>query len=256
MSYRHKKQFGQHFLRDQRVIEKTIAQLKEDYPAGNLLEVGPGEGVLTRHLYDLDEYQLHISEIDRDLLPALEAEFSLPESCWLRGDFLKADLGSLPAPLAVIGNFPYNISTQIVFKVLAHRERVPYVLGMFQKEVGERLAAGPGSKTYGITSVLASAYYDICCHFTIAPGAFHPPPAVDSVILSMKRKPVESFPVNSFERLQRVVKTAFSQRRKTLRNSLKSLTFSSEWPVPEWQGLRPEQLPVSAFDQIASCLPD
>jgi 16S rRNA (adenine1518-N6/adenine1519-N6)-dimethyltransferase len=256
MPYRHKKQFGQHFLRDKTVIEKTVLRLKNDYPKGSVLEVGPGEGVLTQEIYGLSEYELFISEIDRDLLPALEAKFPLPESNWLRGDFLKARLDVLPNPLAIVGNFPYNISTQIVFKVLENKEQIPYVLGMFQKEVGERLAAGPGSKTYGITSVLAGAYYDIQCHFTIPPGAFIPPPAVDSVILSMRRKSVDAFPVNSFSRLQKVVKTAFSQRRKTLRNSLKSLNFSTSWPDETWYSLRPEQLPVSAFDQITSCLAD
>lgn len=250
--YQHKKQFGQHFLKDAEVISQTIQLLKERYPTGKVLEVGPGMGVLTEQLVKEKNYTLFINEIDRDLLPVLIQTFhQIPQSQWLPGDFLQISLAALGDHYALIGNFPYNISTQIVFRMLEERMHIPVAVGMFQKEVGERLAAPPGSKTYGITSVLTQAYYQVKLHIHIPPSSFQPPPKVDSVVLSMERLPEETWPICGFEPLRKVVKAAFGQRRKTLRNALKGITFQGMAPDDPIWDLRAERLSVQDFTRLA-----
>jgi 16S rRNA (adenine1518-N6/adenine1519-N6)-dimethyltransferase len=160
-------------------------------------------------------------------------------------------LAALGDHYALIGNFPYNISTQIVFRMLEERMHIPVAVGMFQKEVGERLAAPPGSKTYGITSVLTQAYYQVKLHIHIPPSSFQPPPKVDSVVLSMERLPEEAWPICGFEPLRKVVKAAFGQRRKTLRNALKSITFHGMAPDDPIWDLRAERLSVQDFTRLA-----
>lgn len=253
--YKHKKQFGQHFLKDRQVVTDTVALLKSLYPEGPVLEIGPGMGVLTEKLLENRSWDLYINEIDRDLLPELKIKFPfVPEDRWKPGDFLEIPLDALGPVFALTGNFPYNISTQIVFRLLDERARIPVMVGMFQREVGERFAAGPGSKVYGITSVLARAYYTVRVHIRIPPGAFNPPPKVHSVVISMVRKPDCEFPDCSYGALKRVVKSAFSQRRKTLRNALKSLQFSGiPADDPVWNK-RAEQLDVSEFVRLVKAL--
>jgi 16S rRNA (adenine1518-N6/adenine1519-N6)-dimethyltransferase len=253
MPYKHKKHFGQHFLNDQNIIEKTMAIILEHFPEGNVLEIGPGDGVLTKELLNIASYNLFISEIDQDLIELIQNRFNIEERKWLKGDFLKASLSIIPDEFIIVGNFPYNISSQIIFRLLDEKSRIPALIGMFQKEVAERLAATPGSKTYGITSVLAQSYYQVKLHFTVPPNSFNPPPKVNSAILSMKRLTVEKQSNCNYKTLKLVVKTAFNQRRKTLKNSLKSLNFNDN--IPEyWWSLRPEQMQVQDFSVLAKSL--
>lgn len=250
-----KKHLGQHFLKDLPTAERIAATLNlEGYD--HVLEIGPGTGVLTRFLLRRPIH-LYGAEIDSESADFLEGPFreelklaqDLPGTFELfRGDFLKMDLSSLfpEQPFAITGNFPYNISSQIVFKVIEHRERIPEFSGMFQKEVAERICADPGSKAYGILSVLAQAYYQAEYLFTVPPDVFSPPPKVDSGVIRLTRLPAENIHW-AYADLKRVVKTAFNQRRKTLRNSLKSLGLSDNLKEDTIFDRRPEQLTVSDF---------
>ena len=241
---RAKKHLGQHFLKDvaiaQRIVDASIQ--------GNnlpLLEIGPGTGVLTQFLIARDNflaYDVDIESIDflKKAYPEHEGKFHLV-------DFLKADLSqSFQSPYAIIGNFPYNISSQIFFKVLEQKHLVKEVVCMLQKEVAERLAAPPGSKTYGILSVFLQAYYKIEYLFTVHEHVFNPPPKVKSGVIRLTRN--ETQQLDCDEKLFfRVVKTAFNQRRKTLRNSLKVMLPENGEPLPEIFKQRPEQLGVQEF---------
>lgn len=243
---RAKKHLGQHFLTNEAIAQKIGNTLTlQGYT--NVLEIGPGMGVLTKYLV-AKEIHIIAMEIDRDSIAYLNNNYPNDNLEILEANFLKYDLGDLfqGQPFAITGNFPYNISTQIVFKTLEWRDRVPEFTGMFQKEVAKRICEKEGSKTYGIISVLTQAFYDAEYLFTVPPGVFNPPPRVDSGVLRLKRKQDYSLPCNE-KMLFKVVKTAFQQRRKTLRNSLKTFQLSNKLKEDAIFGQRPEQLSVADF---------
>ncbi|MFV0390287.1 MAG: 16S rRNA (adenine(1518)-N(6)/adenine(1519)-N(6))-dimethyltransferase RsmA [Paludibacteraceae bacterium] len=240
-----KKYLGQHFLKDEE-IARRIAETLPLRQAMPVLEVGPGMGVLTRHLLQNPLVQLKTVEIDRESVDYLREYF--PELEVVEGDFLKMELSKLYADkFCIIGNFPYNISSQIFFKVLDYKDRIPYVAGMLQKEVAERIASKPGKKAYGILSVFMQAYYHVEYLFTVSEEVFIPPPKVKSAVIRFTRNEVERLDCD--EKLFRtVVKTAFNQRRKTLRNSLKPLVpKENEMYNNPIFDKRPEQLDVPSF---------
>ncbi len=247
---RAKKHLGQHFLKDQD-IARRIAESLPLSEAMPVLEIGPGMGVLTRYLLENPLVKLDVVEIDTESVDYLHKHY--PALNVIEGDFLQMDLNKLyDQSFAVIGNFPYNISSQIFFKVLDYKEKIPYVAGMLQKEVAERLTSKPGKKAYGILSVFMQAYYSADYLFTVSEHVFDPPPKVKSAVVRFTRNDVESLGCN--EKLFRtVVKTAFNQRRKTLRNSLKSLAGKdNSLFVDELYDKRPEQLDVQAFVAITN----
>ncbi|WP_460677597.1 16S rRNA (adenine(1518)-N(6)/adenine(1519)-N(6))-dimethyltransferase RsmA [Hymenobacter coalescens] len=244
-----KKHLGQHFLADLNISRDIAESLRLPDGVRHVLEVGPGMGVLTQFLLERPaDYETTVIEIDRDSVAYLKVHFPALQDRILSADFLKQDLGKLfdNAPLAVIGNFPYNISTQIYFKVLEHRQQVRECVGMIQKEVAERIAAGPGSKVYGILSVLVQAFYDTEYLFTVPPHVFVPPPKVQSAVLRLTRNQVERLDCDEKLFFQ-VVKQAFSTRRKTLRNCLKPLGMPAEAMTDPLFDKRAEQLSVQDF---------
>ena len=243
MEVRAKKALGQHFLTDQS-IAKNIVEALEGHQA---LEVGPGMGV--QYLLPRPELALKVIEIDGESVAYLKKHFPKLGDNLIEGDFLKMDLdGIFEGEYSVIGNFPYNISSQIFFKILEHRDRIPEVVCMIQKEVAERIAEKPGTKTYGILSVFLQAWYDIEYLFTVGSGAFNPPPTTTSLLPAVIRLTRNSrTALGCDEKLFRtVVKTAFGQRRKTLRNSLKPLIRPDLLSDPVFD-LRPERLSVDDF---------
>lgn len=250
---RAKKFLGQHFLTDE-TVANDIAQTLTLKGYKNVLEIGPGTGVLTKYLVEKD-INLIAMEIDRESVPYLEKHYPNENLQILEADFLKEDMQDYfgTEQYAITGNFPYNISTQIVFKALENKEQVPEFTGMFQKEVAMRICADHGSKTYGIMSVLTQAYYDAEYLFTVPPTVFNPPPKVDSGVLRLTRK--ASLELTCSEPfLYKVVKTAFQQRRKTLRNSLKSFDISDKLKEDSIFGQRPEQLSVAQFIALTTKL--
>ncbi|MFN8273662.1 MAG: 16S rRNA (adenine(1518)-N(6)/adenine(1519)-N(6))-dimethyltransferase RsmA [Flavobacteriaceae bacterium] len=244
-----KKHLGQHFLKDENIAAK-IADTLTLNGYQKVLEIGPGMGVLTKYLLEkpLDTY---VIEIDTESVAYLEQHYPKLHGKILSKDFLKYNLNEVfkDEPLAIIGNFPYNISSQIVFKTLELRAQIPEFSGMFQKEVAERICEKKGSKTYGILSVLTQAFYDAEYLFTVGEHVFNPPPKVKSGVLRLIRK--ENYHLPCEEKLFfTVVKTAFQQRRKTLRNSLKSLNLSDNLREDTIFDLRPEQLSVEQFIEL------
>ena len=241
-----KKFLGQHFLKDLD-IARRIADTVKDYGGMPILEIGPGTGVLTQFLLSAG-HDLTVVEIDRESVAYLRAHFPALDGRILEEDFLKLPLDRIfPDRFCVIGNYPYNISSQIFFKVLDYKDRIPCCSGMIQKEVAERMASGPGNKDYGILSVLMQAWYDIEYLFTVSEQVFDPPPKVKSAVIRMTRNHVTD--LGCSERLfKQVVKTSFNQRRKTLRNSLKPL-LGKDCPLLENElfDKRPEQLSGEQF---------
>lgn len=250
---RAKKHLGQHFLTDEGIAEKISDTLGlEGYH--KVLEIGAGTGVLTKYLVKKD-IELVAMDLDKDSIAYLLENFSQKNLKIQEADFLKYDLSLLfgAEPFAIIGNFPYNISTQIVFKALELRNQIPEFTGMFQKEVAQRICASEGSKTYGILSVLTQAFYEAEYLFTVPPTVFNPPPKVESGVLRLRRK--ASFKLSCDEKmLFLVVKTAFQQRRKTLRNSLKSFQLSDKLKEDTIFDKRPEQLSVAQFIDLTQKL--
>ncbi len=246
---RAKKHLGQHFLTDERTAE-NIAESLTYSGYKNVLEIGPGMGVLTKYLLKKD-VELAVVEIDRDSVVYLNENYPALEGKIYEEDFLKYDIRSVfnGEAFAIIGNFPYNISTQIVFKTLENRDIIPEFSGMFQKEVAQRIASPHGNKTYGILSVLAQAFYDITYLFTVPPSVFNPPPKVESGVIRLTRKEDYSLPCNE-ALFFRVVKTAFQQRRKTLRNSLKIFQLPDNLREDAIFGQRPEQLSTEQFIEL------
>jgi len=249
---RPKKHLGQHFLRDLSKAERIAAALTGHGGYTHVVEVGPGTGVLTQYLLRDARFTVHCVEMDTESVAYLNIHHPELSPRLHLGDFLRFDLGPVtgqPAsnyvPLAIIGNFPYNISSQIFFKVLDERRRITEVVGMVQKEVADRIACGPGSKTYGILSVLLQAFYDVELLFNVEPGAFNPPPKVRSSVLRLRRNAVKHLDCDE-ALFFRVVKMAFNQRRKTLRNALSGLTFATT-PDERLMTLRAEQLSVAEF---------
>lgn len=247
---RAKKFLGQHFLKDHNIARKIVGSLSGNYDS--VLEIGPGTGILTQYLLEDSRYNLKVIEIDRESVQFLNEKYPSLKDKIISADFLTYDINSIfKEPYAVIGNFPYNISTQILFKVLEQHNQVPEVVGMFQKEVAERLASGKGSKKYGIISVLIQAYYDIQYLFTVNEDVFAPPPKVKSAVIRLTRNNTEKLPCDELLFIK-VVKTAFNQRRKTLRNALKSFVFQEAFRSDEIFTKRAEQLSVEDFVKITN----
>lgn len=250
MEVRAKKYLGQHFLKDENIAAQIADSLTGLVP--HVLEIGPGMGVMTKYLLDKPELDFHAIEIDRESVDYLHSHY--PSLHVIEGDFLQLDLSTLfPNPFAVIGNFPYNISSQILFRVFDNRNRIPELVGMFQKEVAERVCAAPGSKTYGILSVLLSAFYDIEYLFTVHEHVFNPPPKVKSAVIRMRRNSVANLDCDE-QLFTKVVKIGFNQRRKTLRNALKQLSLPLDGIDPSLLSLRAEQLSVADFVAITRVL--
>ncbi len=241
-----KKFLGQHFLKDMD-IARRIAETMIGYAGVTILEIGPGTGVLTRFLLAAG-HDLTVVEIDRESVAYLRAHFPELDNRILEEDFLKLRLDkTFPGRFCVIGNYPYNISSQIFFKVLDYKDLIPCCSGMIQKEVAERMASGPGNKNYGILSVLMQAWYDIEYLFTVPEHVFEPPPKVKSAVIRMTRNKVTDLGCSE-QLFKQIVKTSFNQRRKTLRNSLKPI-LGKECPLYESPifDKRPEQLSVDQF---------
>jgi 16S rRNA (adenine1518-N6/adenine1519-N6)-dimethyltransferase len=251
---RPKKFLGQHFLIDLSIAERIAGTLPLSGRTA-VLEIGPGTGVLTQFLLQNPDIDLTAVELDRESVPYLRTHFPALENHIIEGDFLKLDLSAIfKEKFFIIGNFPYNISSQIFFKLLDYRDQVPCLAGMIQKEVAERIAAPHGSKTYGILSVLLQAYYDVEYLFTVDERVFDPPPKVKSAVVRLTRNGVAKIDCNEVL-FKQVVKTAFNQRRKTLRNSLKMLLGkdnpTAAQPIFD---KRPEQLSVAEFIKLTNLL--
>ncbi|CAI8167057.1 MAG: Ribosomal RNA small subunit methyltransferase A [Polaribacter sp. SA4-10] len=262
MNVKAKKHLGQHFLKDEGIAKNIADSLTED-GYDNVLEIGPGMGVLTKYLLQ-KKPKITVIELDRESIAYLHDTFpsehiklntSKDKFEIIEGDFLKYDLSTIfnKKQVAIIGNFPYNISTQIVFKAIEYREFVPEFAGMFQKEVARRIAEKEGSKVYGILSVLTQAFFDVEYLFTVPPIVFDPPPKVDSGVIRFIRKKDYSLPVDE-KLFFRVVKTAFNQRRKMLRSSLKTFNLSDSLKEEPIFAKRPEQLSVNDFIELTKKL--
>lgn len=246
---RAKKNLGQHFLKDQNIARKIVDSLQAA-DLREVLEIGPGMGVLTQYLLQKETFRTSVVEIDTESVEYLHLHYPQLSDRIFSTDFLRMDLSRLYSEkFAVIGNFPYNISSQIFFKVLEYKNQIPEVVGMIQKEVAERLAEGPGSKTYGILSVLLQAYYDIDYLFTVHEQVFNPPPKVKSAVIRLTRNQREKLDCDE-TLFVRVVKASFNQRRKTLRNSLKQFLTDENLKANELFNKRPEQLGVAEFENL------
>ncbi|OYT16857.1 MAG: 16S rRNA (adenine(1518)-N(6)/adenine(1519)-N(6))-dimethyltransferase [Bacteroidetes bacterium 4572_77] len=248
-----KKRLGQHFLNDLSIASQIVDALSAE--TKHLLEIGPGTGVLTDFILQKPITDFKIVEIDKESVDFLNHKYPELKDQLVLGDFLKMNLSDIfPKQYSIVGNFPYNISSQILFRVWDERQSVAEVVGMFQKEVAERVAAGPGSKTYGILSVLLRAYYDIEYLFTVPETVFTPPPKVKSGVIRLRRNKVKELACDE-KFFKSVVKTAFGQRRKTISNSLKSLGFKNyKEELQHLETKRPEQLDVDAFVEITQVL--
>lgn len=250
---RPKKHLGQHFLTDLSIAKNIVEALTlEGYD--QVLEIGPGMGVLTQFLIQKKEYTTTVVDLDAESIEYLKATYPSLDNRIIHGDFLKSPINEwFDQSFAVIGNFPYNISSQILFKVLEHRNQIPEVVGMFQKEVAERFAEKPGSKVYGVTSVLLQAFYDIEYLFTVHENVFNPPPKVKSGVIRLKRNSRQSLDCNEKD-FFKIVKASFNQRRKTLRNSLKPFIPEHVDKSMDIFSERPEQLSVEDFVKLTLLL--
>lgn len=256
-----KKRLGQHFLRDENIARKIVGFLNPEYSL--VLEIGPGMGVLSKYLLENKALDPYFMDVDHESIVYLAETYPQISSRLIEADFLKYNLSDFPASriphpaFTIIGNFPYNISTQILFRVLENRDRIPEVIGMFQKEVAARISSPPGNKTYGILSVLLQAFYDIDYLFTVNETVFFPPPKVKSAVIKLRRNATLHLDCNE-DLFVRIVKTAFNQRRKTLRNSIRSFTTSMDITAMESNAellsLRPEQLGVEEFVRLAQAV--
>lgn len=254
---RPKKHLGQHFLKDLSIAQRIADSLTGHGGYSEVLEIGPGMGVLTQFLIPTS-YNLKVIEIDRESVAYLQDHYDALEGRIIQGDFLKLPITEITSePMAVIGNFPYNISSQIFFKVLEFKDQVPEVVGMIQKEVADRLVSPPGNKQYGILSVFLQAYYDLEYLFTVKPGVFNPPPKVNSAVIRLKRNGTKKLDCDE-QLFVRVVKQAFQMRRKTLRNALKAINLPAQLNDDPILSQRAEQLSVNQFvnltNKISSCL--
>lgn len=253
-----KKELGQHFLKDLSIARRIAELLTGHGGYKQLLEIGPGTGVLTQFLLQDSRFETYVIEIDRESVdylqqhvPALEGRILAADFLNIRPDLLPTKQPDSTGTFAVIGNFPYNISSQILFKVLDMRDRVPEVVGMFQREVAERIASGPGNKDYGILSVLMQAWYDVRYEFTVEPGVFNPPPKVYSGVLSCRRNLKTELGCDE-RRFIQVVKHGFGQRRKTLRNALKPINPPEAAQQSWFMDKRAEQLSVAEFVELTN----
>ncbi len=249
---RAKKHLGQHFLNDKNAAQRIVDALTPTLGYKQVLEVGPGMGVLSDFLLQNDQYETFLIDVDDESIEFLNEQYPQLAHRLIHGDFLNLDFSQhFDDKLAIIGNFPYNISSQILFKILDERHRVVEMVGMFQKEVAERCVAKPGSKEYGILSVFLQAYYHVSYLFTVKAGAFNPPPKVLSGVMRMVRN--EKTNLNCDEKLfWRVVKASFNQRRKTLRNSLSAVIPKDKMSDNPLYELRAERLSVSDFETLTN----
>ena len=248
---RPKKSLGQHFLKDKNIAERIVQSL---ITTGNVLEVGPGTGVLTEFLLQNSKLDLYAVEVDKESIVHLQQKYPQLTSHLINADFLEMDLKKLfnGSSFSIIGNFPYNISSQIFFKVINYRDNIPEVVGMVQKEVAERMAASHGNKTYGILSVLLQRWYNIEYLFTVHENVFVPPPKVKSAVVRLTRNQTQNMNCNE-DLFVKVVKTTFNQRRKTIRNSLKPLLKDISFEH-EYMSMRPEQLSIDQFAELTNCV--
>lgn len=248
---RPKKHLGQHFLRDNEIARKIVDSLSlENFQ--NILEIGPGMGILTAYLLEFQEHKIWVIDIDKESIDYLHDKFPQLNNRIIHGDFLKNDLAAITnGNLALIGNLPYNISSQIFFRLLELKNVVPEMVCMIQKEVAQRIASPPGNKTYGILSVLLGAFFDIKYLFTVEPEAFIPPPKVDSAVIRLTRNSTEKLACDE-KLFFRVVKQGFQNRRKTLRNALKPLNLPEKINEHPFLSLRAEQLSVTDFVALTS----
>ncbi|MCF2219707.1 16S rRNA (adenine(1518)-N(6)/adenine(1519)-N(6))-dimethyltransferase RsmA [Chryseobacterium sp. PS-8] len=245
MSVKAKKHLGQHFLTDENIARKIVEGLSfEGY--NKVMEVGPGMGVLTKYLIE-KEQNIYLAEIDKESIEYLKQNYSKITEETFVGDFLKQDFQFTNGEqIAIIGNFPYNISSQILFQIIDHYELIPEMVGMFQKEVAERTAAVPRTKDYGILSVLIQAYYDTSYLFTVHENVFNPPPKVKSGVIRITRNPKEGLAGNEVL-FKQIVKAGFNQRRKKLSNALKVLNIPEDLKTHEFMDKRAEELSVADF---------
>jgi len=247
-----KKHLGQHFLTDKNIAEKIVNSLKSTDKYQDVLEVGPGMGILSDFLISRDNPQAHLIDIDTESFKFLAKKYPTLGDRLINGDFLQLNFKEMfQGKLGIIGNFPYNISSQILFKVLDNRDQVVELVGMFQKEVAQRCAEKPGSKEYGILSVFLQAFYKVEYLFPVKPGVFNPPPKVTSAVIRLTRNEVEKLDCDE-KLFWQVVKAGFNQRRKTLRNSLSSLVSKDEIQDDPLLDLRAERLSVSDFVKLTN----
>lgn len=239
-----KKHLGQHFLTDKNIAAKIVNSLNSE---GKVLEVGPGMGILSDFLLQKPELDVHLIDIDTESYQFLQKKYPQLGEKLINADFLEMDFDAVfTGSFSIIGNFPYNISSQILFKVLDNRHKIPEVVGMFQKEVAERCAAKPGSKEYGILSVFLQAYYKVEYLFTVKAGVFNPPPKVLSAVIRLSRNEIKELDCDE-KLFWQVVKAGFNQRRKTLRNALSSLINKEKMTEEPMLDLRAERLSVADF---------
>lgn len=253
-----KKHLGQHFLEDEHIAERIVDSLSDLPTYRAVIEIGAGTGVLTKYLIKKPDFQLYIAEIDTESVVYLQKHYPALKPFIYEVDFLTVEIDKWISPealptLAVIGNFPYNISSQIFFKILEHKDRITEVVGMLQKEVAERLASPAGSRDYGILSVFLQVYYEIEYLFTVEPDVFNPPPKVRSGVIRLKRNNVQNLPCDE-GKFKNIVKTGFNQRRKTLRNALKPLLGGKDLEKIPYLDLRAEQLSVADFIKLTLAL--
>jgi 16S rRNA (adenine1518-N6/adenine1519-N6)-dimethyltransferase len=248
-----KKSLGQHFLKDEEVLQKIADAIGDLGKFKTVVEIGPGMGALTNYLIRSKPDNFYVVELDDRWAAHLLQTHPILRGKLIHQDFLQTDLSFLQNPSHIVGNFPYNISSQIVFKIIDHRHVVEQMTGMFQKEVALRIAAKPGSKDYGVMSVLAQAFYDCQYLFDVLPESFNPPPKVMSGVIRLVRREVKTLNCDE-DQFKKVVKTAFNQRRKTMRNSLKELVTDKSIMEKEVFNLRPEQLSVTAFEELTVLL--
>jgi len=248
MSVRPKKHLGQHFLWDKNIARKIVEAFREA-PSPQVLEVGPGKGVLTQYLLEEFGDRLYAVEIDRESARYLLESYPQIQDYLIQQDFLTMDISRyFKGAFDVIGNFPYNISSQIFFRLLEHRQQIPLLVGMVQKEVADRIASPPGSKTYGKLSVLLQAFYEVKVLFQVGPQSFTPPPNVTSAVVRLRRNQTQHLACDE-KLFSQVVKQSFNQRRKIIRNSLKSFLLPLDIE-DERMTKRPEQLSVQDFVEL------
>ncbi|MGE5424750.1 MAG: 16S rRNA (adenine(1518)-N(6)/adenine(1519)-N(6))-dimethyltransferase RsmA [Syntrophothermus sp.] len=248
---RPKKHLGQHFLKDENIARKIIDCLPPE--TTRVVEVGAGTGVLTKYLLEDKRLEPLFFEIDRESVDYLQKEYPAITGKLIERDFLEFDLSLIPQPFTIIGNFPYNISSQILFRVIDYKDCIPMVIGMFQKEVAERIASPPGSKKYGILSVLLQAWYNIEYLFTVSENVFIPPPKVKSGVIRLTRNQTTHLGCDEKD-FKALVKAGFNQRRKTLRNSLGGFQFNDVPGIKPLLEKRAEQLGISDFVFLTASL--
>lgn len=246
-----KKHLGQHFLTDENIARKIVGAVAHS-ENNALIEVGPGTGVLTKYLLDIPNF--FAFDLDRESVEYLQQQYPKKKDVFIYADFLKEDLRRFEMNLSVIGNFPYNISSQLFFQIYDFRQIVDQVVCMIQKEVADRIVAPPGNKTYGILSVLLQAFFDIEYLFTVKPGAFNPPPKVNSGVIRLNRNETKQLDCDE-ELFKRVVKGGFGKRRKTLRNALKDLNLPAYDSLP-FMDKRAEQLSFEDFIYLTKSIRD